>query len=69
MDFLQDYDKETILKAFRRYVEWADECGIGADNFGETYNKYENPIEKNGLGYTEGLMFMALEETKKVLGK
>lgn len=69
MDFLQDYDKETILKAFRQYVEWGDECGIGADNFGETYDKYKNTIEKNNLGYVEGLMFMALEETKKVLGK
>lgn len=58
---------EITKKALELYVSWADECGIGYDNLGDLYYEYEEKIEAENMGYTEGLIFIAMEEAKKAL--
>lgn len=58
---------EITKKALELYVDWADECGIGYDNLGDLYEEYKEKIEAENMGYTEGLIFIAMEEAKKAL--
>ena len=58
---------EITKKALELCVSWADECGIGYDNLGDLYEEYKEKIEARDMGYTEGLIFIAIEEARKVL--
>ena len=68
---IQKLQKEnTILrKALRMYIDWADECGIAWDNFPDMYEKWYKIVEEKGLGWVDGLMYMAIEEAKEQISK
>ncbi|MBR6144796.1 MAG: RRXRR domain-containing protein [Treponema sp.] len=49
-------------KALCLFVNWAEENGIGYDNIPS--DKYFDEIDDKGLGYIEGMMYIALKEAK-----
>lgn len=55
---------ELYKKALCVFVNWAEECDIGWDNFPDEISKYSEEIEQKGLGYIEGMMYIALREAK-----
>ena len=68
---LADLEKENsvLKKALNLYVDWADECGIAWDNFPDMTEKWYKIVEEKGLGWIDGLAFMAIEEAKERLAK
>lgn len=58
-------EKNTRMKALELLLEWAIECDFGYDNLGDTYDEYKEELEKQDLGYTEGLIWIAEQEVKK----
>jgi len=65
MGRLIDVDKETLLRAFFIFVNWAEECDFGYDNIPEEYQRYRNVLEERGIGYVEGLMWIAIWEAER----
>lgn len=59
-----DVEKKTLLKAFKLFVNWAEECDFGYDNIPEEYEKYKEQIKD--MGYCEGLMWIAYWEAKEI---
>lgn len=68
---IQDLQKKNkiLTKALNLYINWADECGIGWDNFPDMSEKWYKTVEEKGLGWIEGLTFMVMEEAKEQLRK
>jgi len=68
---LKCLEEETVIlkKALNLYVNWADECGIAWDNFPDEKEKWYKTVEDKGLGWVDGLVFMAIEEAKEQLAK
>ena len=63
---LIDIDKETLLRAFYLFANWAEECDFGYDNIPEEYQRYRNVLEERGIGYVEGLMWIAIWEAERI---
>lgn len=63
----KELEKENAIlkKALNLYVDWADECGVAWDNFPDMKEKWWKIVEEKGLGWIEGLTFMAMEEAKE----
>ena len=57
-------NEEHLSKALNLLIEWVTDCNFGYDNIPEEYEKYADVIEKKGMGYSEGLRYILLEETK-----
>ena len=55
-------DKETIIKAFKLFVEWAEKCDNGYDSIACITEKYQERLEEENYGYTESLLACALWE-------
>ena len=55
---------ELYKKAFCIFVNWITECDFGYDNIPDEFEKYKAELEEKELGYTEGLMYIALKEVK-----
>ena len=55
---------ELYKKALCVFVNWAEECDFGWENIPNATARYSEEIEKKGLGYIEGMMYMALREAK-----
>ncbi len=53
---------ELYKKALCLFVNWAEENDIGYDNIPS--DKHNEEIENKGLGYIEGMMYIALKEAK-----
>ena len=53
---------ELYKKAFCLFVNWAEENDIGYENI-DGY-KYQEELDNKGLGYIEGMMYIALKEAK-----
>ena len=49
-------------RAFCLFVNWAEENDIGYDNIGGY--EYQKEVDEKGLGYIEGMMYIALKEAK-----
>ena len=49
-------------KALCLFVNWAEENDIGYDNIDG--DKYQEELDNKGLGYIEGMMYIALKEAK-----
>ena len=62
-------ENAVLKKALNLYVNWADECGVAWDNFPDMTAKWYKTVEEKGLGWIEGLVFMAIEEAKEQLEK
>ena len=62
-------DAPTIKEyaGMRLLIEWAEECHFGYDNFPEEYEKYKDEIE--GMGYIEGMIYIATKEAEALGGK
>lgn len=56
-EHLQLYKKALCL-----FVNWAEENDIGYDNIPS--DKYFDEIDDKGLGYIEGMMYIALKEAR-----
>lgn len=52
-------------EALRLLIDWAVDCDFGYDNMPEEYEKYKDYLEKNDLGYIDGLIYIAKQETKE----
>lgn len=63
---LDKCDRETIIKSFKLFVEWAEECGFDYDSLADTYENYKERLEDEEYEYVEGLLACALWE---VLGE
>lgn len=55
----------TRMKALELLLKWTVECDFGYDNLGELYEEYEEELEKQDLGYTEGLIWIAEQVVEK----
>lgn len=53
---------QLYKKAFCLFVNWAEENNIGYENI-DGY-KYQEELDNKGLGYIEGMMYIALKEAK-----
>jgi hypothetical protein len=53
---------QLYKKAFCLFVNWAEENDIGYENI-DGY-KYQEELDSKGLGYIEGMMYIALKEAK-----
>ena len=53
---------ELYKKAFCLFVNWAEENDIGYGNIPS--DKYQEELDNKGLGYIEGMMYIALKEAK-----
>lgn len=53
---------ELYKKALCLFVNWAEENDIGYDNI--PCDKYNEEIDDKGLGYIEGMMYIALKEAE-----
>lgn len=51
-------------EALRLLIDWAVDCDFGFDNMPEEYERHKDYIEKNDLGYIDGLIYIAKQETK-----
>ena len=60
-----EQELDLYKKAFYLITDWAEECGFGYDNIPEEYDRYSEDIDNKGLGYIEGLMYIALKEAQK----
>ena len=54
--------RDTALELL---LDWAIECDFGYDSLGDTYLEYQEELEKQNLGYKEGLIWIAEQEIKK----
>ena len=64
----QLYEKSNLYKtALEIYADWAEECGFIYDQIPDEYEKYEEIIEKKGLGYCESFVYAAIQEAKEKL--
>ena len=70
-DMILELEKknEILAKALNLYINWADECGIGWDNFPDMTEKWYKLVEEKELGWIDGLVFMVTEEAKEQLKK
>ena len=65
---IETYGKLLINReALKLFVEWAEECDFGYDQLPEEYEKYKTDLEEKGLGYCEGLRYIAIQEAKEAL--
>lgn len=65
---LETYRKLLINReALKLFADWAEECDFGYDQLPEEYEKYKMDLEEKGLGYCEGLRYIAIQEAKKAL--
>ena len=46
-------------EALRLLIDWAVECGFGFDNIPEEYERHKDYIEKDDIGYIDGLIYIA----------
>ena len=53
---------QLYKKAFCLFVNWAEENNIGYENIDG--DKYQEELDNKGLGYIEGMMYIALKEAK-----
>ena len=53
---------ELYKKALCLFVNWAEENDIGYDNING--DKYQEELDNKGIGYIEGMMYIALKEAK-----
>lgn len=53
---------QLYKKAFCLFVNWAEENDIGYENIDG--DKYQEELDNKGLGYIEGMMYIALKEAK-----
>lgn len=65
---IETYRKLLINReALKLFVDWAEECDFGYDQLPEEYEKYKTDLEEKGLGYCEGLRYIAIQEAKEAL--
>ena len=62
---INEVNKETLLKAFELFVNWAEECDFGYDNIPEEYEKYRTKLVEKDYGYIDGLMWIAYWEAEE----
>lgn len=60
-----EQELDLYKKALYLITEWAEECDFGYDNIPEEYDKYSADINNKGLGYIEGLIYIALKEAQE----
>ena len=58
-------DYETLLKAFKLFANWVEECDFGYDNLPDLWDEYGQRIEDENYDYVEGLIMLAIWETQK----
>lgn len=56
-----------LIKALCLLADWATDCDFGYDNIPDLYEKYKDEIKE--LDYTDGLIYIALNEAKKQVGE
>ena len=56
-------DYETLLKAFKLFANWVEECDFGYDNLPDLWDKYHKRLED--YDYVDGLIMLAIWETQK----
>lgn len=64
--------EETFLieyEALKLMVEWACECGFGYDSIPDEYEEYKDEIEKQNLGYYDGIKYIVEQEARKKIKK
>ena len=65
--FLEDTALELAktTRALYLLLDWMIECDFGYDNIPDEYMDYKEDIEAQGLGYKEGLVYIAEKEAEK----
>lgn len=58
---------KVYMKALTLFVNWAEECDFGYDQIPDEYEKYKDVIERNNMGYCEGLIYIAKEEAREAV--
>ncbi len=65
----KDNNKQLLIYklALELYVEWTTECGFGYKHIEDKYEKYKEEVEL--MGITSSLIYIAIQEAKKMLEK